>query len=227
MDQSDHLCHTVFGLGRTRASGATLENPGGKAPATTIATICGCRIRAIRARSKPLNSPGVTASVKTTLGSFLAKDGGGIISRSSLNHLEPCLFKRIHCYCANVWVSLDNEYVQPGRREGLGVQHGGHDIERKPMRSKLRYTVGQDTACRLKSELSSVSGLMPLCSAPPHCEDWASETSSSEKGLSGRFNLSASIHDKTLVPFKANQGSFRPIPVDTRSDGYVVVQGNI
>ena len=35
-----------------------------------------------------------------------------------------------------------------------------------------------------------------------------------------------SVHEKTLVPFKANQGSFRPIPVGTRSDGYVVVQSN-
>jgi hypothetical protein len=33
------------------------------------------------------------------------------------------------------------------------------------------------------------------------------------------------VHEKTLVPFKASQGSFRPIPVDTRGDGYVVVQG--
>ena len=33
------------------------------------------------------------------------------------------------------------------------------------------------------------------------------------------------IQEKTLVLFKANQGSFRPIPVVTRGDGYVVVQG--
>lgn len=48
------------------------------------------------------------------------KDDGGTICRSSLNHREPCLLKRIHCHCANVWVSLDKENAQLADEEVSG-----------------------------------------------------------------------------------------------------------
>jgi hypothetical protein len=94
------------------------------------------------------------------------------------------------------------------------------------MRSKLGYTAGQ-MPFAVEARYRAESAIIPCFVQPHPVVKLCIRDAPSGASLSDRSSLSASTHEQTLVPFKANQGSFRPIPVDTRSDGYVVVQGNI